>query len=338
MSLRFLALVVGGVGAVLAMGWAVGHRPATNASECAERIARLQREVGTLDAAMIEAVERYSPSYPGRIDDLAVDAAAILRQLPGVNQVEVLVSVSKPQARIIHVRDWHTVPRELYAIDMRTAASHSLSDADIDELHNELLLQAELVQLEQMAALRCLIARHGLGSIHAEGLTEKGLSNYREMLGALRDIDQEVPKLRVKFHELLSLSKNTETDRLEQEVSGLIEQQRRRLLDLGAPGRLRLFGEITEVLPLDDEELLDQARPVTPDGKVQADPVKVEARHDGQVRNLHARGPFALIVLGGSHDLSESVRRLSHGKCEYIRVTTKKYLDLTADLPEGRIP
>src|SRR5262245_58067128 len=93
MSLRFLSLVVGGVGAALALGWTtahVGDRLTASASECAERIAHLGREVRTLEAAMIEAVECYSPSNPGRIDDLAVDAAEILRQLLGVSKVEVL--------------------------------------------------------------------------------------------------------------------------------------------------------------------------------------------------------------------------------------------------------
>jgi hypothetical protein len=36
-------------------------------------------------------------------------------------------------------------------------------------------------------------------------------------------------------------------------------------------------------------------------------------------------GPCALLVLGGGHDLSASVRRLDNGNVQYIRVTTKLY-------------
>ena len=38
------------------------------------------------------------------------------------------------------------------------------------------------------------------------------------------------------------------------------------------------------------------------------------------MRLLLDSGPFSLIVLGGGHDLSENVHRLSDGQAEYIRV------------------
>jgi hypothetical protein len=87
------------------------------------------------------------------------------------------------------------------------------------------------------------------------------------------------------------------------------------------------------VLPLDDEELLDWAKPVTPDDRVKRDPAKVEARHDAQVKLALESGPCSLLVLGGNHDLAESVRRLGHGKTEYIRVTTTRYRAVSG---EGR--
>lgn len=64
---------------------------------------------------------------------------------------------------------------------------------------------------------------------------------------------------------------------------------------------------------------------IGPDGHVQLDPQKMQARHDGQVRTVLDHGPFALVILGGAHDLSESVKRLGKGGCEYIRVTTKQF-------------
>ena len=88
---------------------------------------------------------------------------------------------------------------------------------------------------------------------------------------------------------------------------------------------LTLSGEIEEVLPLDDANLLEKAKPISPDGQVKVDQDRFTARHDAQVKAVLAHGPFALIVLGGGHDLAESVRRLSGGSCEYLRITTRRY-------------
>ena len=48
-----------------------------------------------------------------------------------------------------------------------------------------------------------------------------------------------------------------------------------------------------------------------------------EARQTAQAKRLLAGGKFALIVLGGAHDLSDNLGRLPGGKAEYIRVATK---------------
>jgi hypothetical protein len=52
-------------------------------------------------------VGNYTTKLPGRIDDLGVDAAALLKQLPGVGKVELLVPVQKPTAGSIHLADFH---------------------------------------------------------------------------------------------------------------------------------------------------------------------------------------------------------------------------------------
>jgi hypothetical protein len=43
------------------------------------------------------------------------------------------------------------------------------------------------------------------------------------------------------------------------------------------------------------------------------------------VKAALASGPCSFIVLGGKHDLSESVRRLGSGTVEYIRVMMWRY-------------
>ncbi len=83
-------------------------------------------------------------------------------------------------------------------------------------------------------------------------------------------------------------------------------------------------GDIEEVLPLEDADLLKAAKPIRPDGTVRFDADLQTARHDAQGNAVIGRDAVGLIVLGGAHDLSESVRRMGGGKCEYIRVTTKR--------------
>jgi hypothetical protein len=43
------------------------------------------------------------------------------------------------------------------------------------------------------------------------------------------------------------------------------------------------------------------------------------------VRAALARSPFALVILGGGHDLTDSVRRVVGAECEYVRVTVGSY-------------
>jgi hypothetical protein len=94
---------------------------------------------------------------------------------------------------------------------------------------------------------------------------------------------------------------------IDRDIDEMVRGHRRQLLEYGASGELAVAGEI-EVLPLDDEERLASAKPVSPDGKVRAELAKLEARHDAQVKAALASGPCAFIILGGGHDLASSVR------------------------------
>jgi len=285
-----------------------------------------------------QAVANYRPKSKSRIGDLTVSVEGILRQLPGVVRVEVVVQAEKPTCRIIHLRDWHFVPKDLYAIDMNNAKGRELSAVEIDQLHEELLLMVEAVQIEQMGLLRCLVRHHGLKRIYSEGLTTNGLPNYQEMVAVLRDMEaNQISELRKQLGDVRELLKGSDpkTDRhekakkIEAEISGMIDQHQLRLLEFGAAGRLLIAGEIQEVLPLDDGDLLEKSKPITPGGKVRLDPEKLKARHDAQVKAVIDKGDFGLIVLGGAHDLSDSVRRLGQGRCEYIRVTTRRFKEFS---------
>jgi hypothetical protein len=121
--------------------------------------------------------------------------------------------------------------------------------------------------------------------------------------------------------------------RIEEEAIGLLEDHRLQLVQVGAPGRLLIAGELDQVLPLDDAGLLEKAKPVAPDGRQQENAEAERAREDAIVRRALRSGPVAFIVLGGAHDLSGSIRRAAGGRCEYLRVTTSWAKHL---LEEGR--
>jgi hypothetical protein len=61
---------------------------------------------------------------------------------------------------------------------------------------------------------------------------------------------------------------------------------------LGTAGRLLRFGNIEEVLALDDAKLLDEANPISPEGRFRLDAAKLSARHDGEVQTALKDGPF----------------------------------------------
>src|SRR5580765_7573454 len=90
----------------------------------------------------------------------------MLRGLPGVALVD-HVAVEKPKKRIIHLLDYHYVPRELYALDFKAATGKELTDAD----YNRFLDDVESVQADHAATLDALIGQHGLKSVSLERLT-----------------------------------------------------------------------------------------------------------------------------------------------------------------------
>lgn len=110
---------------------------------------------------------------------------------------------------------------------------------------------------------------------------------------------------------------------LETQVQALIDEGHERYLDLGVGGRLLIEGDQVEVLPLEDEKALNEAKPKLVDGKFTFDAEKVRVREEAMVKNAFSRGPVAVVILGGGHDLSS---RLG-SECRYVRVTVKGYRD-----------
>jgi hypothetical protein len=262
------------------------------------RVAELRGRVEKERTASAEAVEKYRPQDTGRVDDLGRPVADLLRQLPGVAGVEVVPASGKPARRLIHLRDFHYVPRDLFALELR--GQGTITEEEMDLRYQEHLLEVELVQLEHLALLRCLARRHGLRRVFVEGITPEGVNNFREMVAALKKVDTDLNEQLQEVQRLLQGAKDgserhAKAKAIEGEVLALLDRFRLDVLPLGTAGRLLMSGDVEEVLPLDDAKLLDEAKPIDPAGRFHLDPAKLSARHDGQVKAVLKAGAFALV-------------------------------------------
>jgi hypothetical protein len=298
------------------------------------RVADLRGRIEKERAAAAEAVEKYQPQDKGKVDDLGRPAADILRQLPGVVSVEVVPADGKPARRLIHLRDFHYVTRDLFALELR--GQGAIAEEEIEVRYQEHLLQVEMVQLEHLALLRCLAKHHALRRVHVEGMAPEGVNNFREIVAQLKKTETRLYEQLQDLHGILQDAKegterHAKAKEVTKEVLGLLERFQLDVLPWGTAGRLLMSGEVEEVLRLDDAKLLEEAKPIDPDGRYHLDDAKLSARHDGQVQAALQGGAFTLVILGGAHDLSESVRRLSAGQCEYLRITTTRYREFAGE-------
>ncbi len=207
---------------------------------------RMKRLLGLVIAAAV-----FAPSLipaAEAIDNLDTDAVAILRKLPGVAQVTRHGPSGRPSHRVVHLLDWHFVPRDRYAADLRSLSDTPLSDTEVDRHWQELLREVATVQAEQLALLGRLVQHHGLRRIHVEGLTSRDMPIFNAKAAAIRKVGVELAELRGIVEELGEEDAGQLVDQLE----SFEQQQHRDLLQLGAAGRLFMAGRIKAVAPLED--------------------------------------------------------------------------------------
>lgn len=298
MAIRRLRLVLSllGVAVVLLVLSIYWRRGQSQSDDISELKARIPREMELAAAA----VEVYSPKN-----------GLVFDELPNVIKVEPMVRVDKPTHRIIHIRDWHYVPRNLFALEV--------PEREFERRFEEHLLLVELCHIDQAALLRCLIKHHGLKAILSEGLSPERMDSFHERIKLIKTLE---PLHRQKW-EIQSL-KSAEARNIEKEIDDMLAKHREDFLEAGAAGRLLASGELQAILPLEDQLALEEAKPITVAGAVRSDRQKIKVRRDAMVRRALQTSGVAVLILGGSHDLSESVRAQSR-PCEYVRITTKNY-------------
>jgi len=239
------------------------------------------------------------------------DLSSQLRKIPVVHSVTSTATKSKPKQIIIHLLNWHFVSRDDFAADISDSSDGKLSEAEIEKLYFEFLVDVEAIQKEQKQILRYLIKNHKVRSVYQEGLTEQNLNAFNSFVTTLREF--EIPESNGAIDLFLK------------------EQYRRDLMQLGVPAQLMIPNELKSVLPLENSEAFDAANPVSKDGKIKFDEKAEERREDEMIKILQNGQGISVIVLGGGHDLTDNMVRMELDSVQYIRLKTNGYKKVTTN-------
>jgi hypothetical protein len=139
-----------------------------------------------LAAVALFAWRLWSPRRQPADDDLT----RLLDDLPHLASVEGDAE-GRPERVVVHLRDWHLVPRDAFDKDVKAAAGRDLSKAELDRLYAEHLDAVESVQKQLDAILRRLAARHRGLPVYLEGLTDEGVNVFKLKATALSDVGAE---------------------------------------------------------------------------------------------------------------------------------------------------
>src|SRR5262249_28919653 len=115
--------------------------------------------------AALFAWRLWSPRQHPPADD---DLARLLDGLPHVASVEGDVT-GRPERVVVHLRDWHLLPRDAFDKDVKAAAGRDLSKDELDRLYAEHQGAVEKVQKQLDAVIRKLAARQRVLPVYVEG-------------------------------------------------------------------------------------------------------------------------------------------------------------------------
>ena len=191
---------------------------------------------------------------------------------------------------VIHVGDWHYIPRDTFAADLLANRSNYSAD-EIDDLYSEHLADVEAVQAEQVEQLKSLIRHRDLKHVWVEGLAHEDMRAFAAIVDT---------------------------------VKGSKNPNREILLRIGAVGRLLVSGDLAEVMPLEDEIAHTAAAPVN--GRLDTSGENFTARESAMVEKLlDSNEPVCVIVLGAAHNLAS---QFDGRGVQYRRILSNKVQQL----------
>jgi hypothetical protein len=142
-----------------------------------------------LSVASLIAATAQEPPIRASLDDLRSNAVYLLNESDGVAKVERLVAVDRPKHRIIHIRDWHWVPYDLYVADRRDLEP-DVTDDELRAAYDAERAIIRPVRGAQKKLLRWLTKYHGVKRVWVEGLTDADMAIHETLvrvLGGLAD-------------------------------------------------------------------------------------------------------------------------------------------------------
>lgn len=220
-----------------------------------------------------------------------------LQKLVHVASVEVTPARGESTRQLIHILDYHFVPRDAFEADFHTQEP-TVTENDIEREWGAFLSDVEAVQEEQIDLLIELRKFHGIKAVYLEGVTEAKA--------------KEVPAMAEK---ILGWQDRGGDDAMSEFLRHMNREHR---LELGAAARV----DGLEVRAAENAESLKAANPVR-GGKVAYDSVAKERRENAIVQNVLAGSePVVALILGGGHNLKDNVPE----GVEVVRVAVKDFL------------
>ena len=239
--------------------------------------------------------------------DLSPD---VLRGLPHVADVSVMSDSDKPVKRIVHVLDLKLVDREAMQVDLK---SQGITDS-LEERYDAHVASVQRVQAEQRALLAALVAKHDLRHVFVGGISKEDVPKFK---GVMEQVDQITANLAT----LRSLSERAPDNHdLRTAIAESEAAIKAGTMYIGAAGVLAKAKNIA-ISPAEDAAAFKAAMPAKASGKAPVDSAKLEARQSAIVQKVLAKSDNAVLVLDGTHDLSDNVP----DECEYLRVTLRAY-------------
>jgi hypothetical protein len=247
---------------------------------------------------------------------------AELSRLPAVVDVQ-STGPARPQATVIHLLDWHLVPREMLAPPGLIVTGRS-------RLYADHLDAVEAVQTEHEAILRHLAAKHGRLTVFVEELTDAEVEPFVLKAQVLAKADaEEITEAKRMLDEVKAMKQTPAAKATADEIAQMIAKHRAEVLGLGAT--LRLIAEgLVEVRALDDAEALRKAKPRSGPGPTYIDPEANAAREEEMAKRLAGVEGLGVVILGGKHDLTDALKRQAPG-LRYLRVATKAYQEAAGE-------
>ena len=130
-------------------------------------------------------------------DDAALAKLATIQSTTakGERQRQIVQSFER---QIVQICDWHFVPRDAFAADLRSQDA-TVTDEGIDEAYRKLLAEVETVQAEQRKLLTYLIDRYEVQAIYVEGLTDRDMPIFEAIARTLRKVDKRDGETWLRF-------------------------------------------------------------------------------------------------------------------------------------------